>query len=201
MSVIYEKHYPHPTFEEEMKELEEYKKEVESSPNYKPEPVMTFDEFYKKMVSDRTLILIPERMKGSEEFVKLAIETSELYELDTKITRKDSHIAVNYSFDCPEAMDFLMVQIKILNEDYREKYRDYPIHNIQSRIKEKESIVEKLRRKELPQNFEESDVYHVADQIKKYSDMICIRESDYIKNPKPNGYKSYHIYLGSASEL
>ena len=36
-----------------------------------------------------------------------------------------------------EAMDFLMVQIKILNEDYREKYRDYPIHNIQSRIKEK----------------------------------------------------------------
>ena len=100
-----------------------------------------------------------------------------------------------------EAMDFLMVQIKILNEDYREKYRDYPIHNIQSRIKEKESIVEKLRRKELPQNFEESDVYHVAKKKKKYSDMICIRESDYIKNPKPNGYKSYHIYLGSASEL
>lgn len=113
-----------------------------------------------------------------------------------------------------EAMDFLMVQIKILNEDYREKYREYPIHNIQSRIKEKESIVEKLRRKELPQNFEsarnhltdiagiriicyfESDVYHVAEQIKKYSDMICIRESDYIKNPKPNGYKSYHIILG-----
>ena len=113
-----------------------------------------------------------------------------------------------------EAMDFLMVQIRILNEDYREKYRDYPIHNIQSRIKEKESIVEKLRRKELPQNFEsarnhltdiagiriicyfESDVYHVAEQIKKYSDMICIRESDYIKNPKPNGYKSYHIILG-----
>ena len=42
----------------------------------------------------------------------------------------------------------------------------------------------------------ESDVYHVAEQIKKYSDMICIRESDYIKNPKPNGYKSYHVILG-----
>lgn len=113
-----------------------------------------------------------------------------------------------------EAMDFLMVQIKILNEDYREKYKDYPIHNIQSRIKEKESIAEKLKRKKLPLNFEsarnhltdvagiriicyfESDVYHVAEQIKKYSDMICIRESDYIKNPKPNGYKSYHVILG-----
>ena len=36
-----------------------------------------------------------------------------------------------------EAMDFLMVQINVLDEDYREKYRDYPIHNIQSRINPK----------------------------------------------------------------
>ena len=50
MSVIYEKHYPHPTFEEEMKELEEYEKEMESSPDYIPEPEMTFDEFLTKMV-------------------------------------------------------------------------------------------------------------------------------------------------------
>ena len=113
-----------------------------------------------------------------------------------------------------EAMDFLMVQIKVLNEDYREKYRDYPIHNIQSRIKSKESILGKLRRKNLPADFNtakdhltdiagiriicyfESDVYHVVEQIKKYADMICIRGRDYIADPKPNGYKSYHIILG-----
>lgn len=113
-----------------------------------------------------------------------------------------------------EAMDFLMVQINVLDEDYREKYRDYPIHNIQSRIKSKESILGKLRRKNLKENFEtaknhltdiagiriicyfEADVYHVAEQLKKYTDMICMRESDYIANPKPNGYKSYHIILG-----
>ena len=57
MSVIYEKHYPHPTFEEEMKELEEYKKEVESSPDYIPEPEMTFDEFYKKIYGEFRLSL------------------------------------------------------------------------------------------------------------------------------------------------
>lgn len=108
MSVVYEKHYPHPTFEEEMKELEEYKKEMENSPDYKPEPEITFDEFYKKMMNDRTLLLLPERMKGSEEFIKLAIETSELYELDTKITRKDSHIAVDYSFDSTGDMALLV---------------------------------------------------------------------------------------------
>ena len=81
---------------------------MEKLPDYIPEPEMTFDEFYKKMMKDRTLILLPERMKGSEEFIKLAIETSEMYELDTKITRKDSHIAVNYSFDCAGDMDFLI---------------------------------------------------------------------------------------------
>ena len=53
-----------------------------------------------------------------------------------------------------EAMDFLMVQIKILNEDYREKYKDYPIHNIQARIKTKESILGKLKRKDLKTDFE-----------------------------------------------
>lgn len=113
-----------------------------------------------------------------------------------------------------EAMDFLMVQIKILNEDYREKYKDYPIHNIQARIKTKESILGKLKRKVLKTDFEtardhltdiagiriicyfESDVYHVVEQIKRYTDMICMRESDYIANPKPNGYMSYHIILG-----
>ena len=113
-----------------------------------------------------------------------------------------------------EAMDFLMVQIKILNEDYREKYKDYPIHNIQARIKTKESILGKLKRKDLKTDFEtardhltdiagiriicyfESDVYHVVEQIKRYTDMICMRESDYIANPKPNGYMSYHIILG-----
>lgn len=108
MSVVYEKHYPHPTFEEEMKELEEYKKEMENSPDFKPEPEMTFDEFYKKMMNDRTLIFLPERMKGSEKFIKLAIETSKLCELDTKITREDSHIAVDYSFDSTGDMALLV---------------------------------------------------------------------------------------------
>ncbi len=34
-----------------------------------------------------------------------------------------------------------------LNNDYRRKYKNYPIHHMQERIKKKESIEEKLRRK------------------------------------------------------
>ena len=32
--------------------------------------------------------------------------------------------------------------------------------------------------------------------LKSQSDLIVIKEKDYIRNPKPNGYRSYHIVLG-----
>lgn len=59
MSVIYEKHYPHPSFGEKMKELEKYKQEMEDSPDYEPEPMLSFEEFYNNMMKNRTLILLP----------------------------------------------------------------------------------------------------------------------------------------------
>ena len=40
------------------------------------------------------------------------------------------------------------------------------------------------------------DIYSLADIIKFQSDLIIIRECDYIKQPKPNGYRSYHIIVG-----
>ena len=32
--------------------------------------------------------------------------------------------------------------------------------------------------------------------MKQQSDLIVIRERDYIANPKPNGYRSYHLIIG-----
>ena len=49
-----------------------------------------------------------------------------------------------------EAMTRLEVRMNGLNEDYRKKYRDYPIHNIQARIKSRKSIEKKLSSKNLP---------------------------------------------------
>lgn len=107
MAIIYEKHYPHPTLEEEMKELEEYMKEHESDPGYEPSPTPLFKEFCQSIAENTTLILIPEKAKRAEDFIKLAIEASKIYELDTKISREDSHIAVDYSFDSAGDMALL----------------------------------------------------------------------------------------------
>lgn len=37
------------------------------------------------------------------------------------------------------------------------------------------------------------DAYSVADLLKQQSDITVIKEKDYIKNPKNNGYRSLHV--------
>ena len=40
------------------------------------------------------------------------------------------------------------------------------------------------------------DIYNLTAALKKQSDLVIIKEKDYIRNAKPNGYRSYHIVLG-----
>ena len=40
-----------------------------------------------------------------------------------------------------------------------------------------------------------SDIYRIADAIAKQSDVTVLRVKDYIANPKPNGYTSYHMIV------
>lgn len=86
-----------------------------------------------------------------------------------------------------------------------------PIEYIKTRIKSEESMKEKLQRKNLPVNLETAltqvydaagiriicayidDVYEVVEMLKQFNNLKVLKEKDYIKNPKPNGYRSYHI--------
>ena len=86
-----------------------------------------------------------------------------------------------------------------------------PIEYITSRVKTEESMKEKLKRKNLSVNLENAltkvydaagiriiceyidDVYSVVKMLKKFKDLKILQEKDYIKNPKENGYRSYHI--------
>jgi len=113
-----------------------------------------------------------------------------------------------------EAMSIIIVKLEALNEDFRRRFSDYPIHNIQKRIKQKDSIEKKLKRKKKEISlyaaaneltdiagvrvicYFEQDVYSVVQLIKKQSDLIVVKETDYIQTPKNNGYKSYHLVVG-----
>lgn len=108
----------------------------------------------------------------------------------------------------------LLVRLDALNRDYRLKYKNYPIHHIQDRIKRRESIEKKLLKRNLRVSAEEArenltdiagvriicyfeeDVYSVVSLIKKQADILILIEKDYIQNPKENGYMSYHLIIG-----
>ena len=113
-----------------------------------------------------------------------------------------------------DAQDILHARLNVLEHNLYNESAAHPIHNIQYRIKEKESIENKLQKKEKEPTvmnakdylqdiagarvicYFTEDIYNLVDTLKFQSDLITIRERDYIKYPKPNGYRSYHIIVG-----
>lgn len=105
------------------------------------------------------------------------------------------------------------ISTKLENLDDEFQYRDLanPIHHMESRLKSLESILGKLKRRNLPLELSSvknnirdiagirvicnyiDDVYEVAELLSKQSDVKVLRVKDYIKDPKPNGYRSLHI--------
>ena len=113
-----------------------------------------------------------------------------------------------------DAMNLILTRLDILNHQAGDRDEPQPIHSITSRIKEKDSIEKKLRKKHSDGSvrdarallkdiagirvicFFERDIRLLAGCLKKQADLIVISEKDYIKNPKPNGYRSFHLILG-----
>ncbi|MBE6162043.1 MAG: GTP pyrophosphokinase family protein [Streptococcus equinus] len=82
-----------------------------------------------------------------------------------------------------------------------------------ARVKTPESMVEKCQRKSLSVTTESAlkeirdsiglrivcgfvdDIYTLAELIRQFDDCKVVAEKDYIKNAKPNGYRSYHMIV------
>jgi putative GTP pyrophosphokinase len=110
------------------------------------------------------------------------------------------------------AVNSVKMKLEVWNQEFRLESRHNPIHHIESRIKSPESTAEKLRRQGQPVRMdllEEyvmdlagvrvvccyiDDVYQIAELL-KISDLESFRIRDYIREPKPNGYRSYHMIL------
>lgn len=129
---------------------------------------------------------------------------------DTKLLRDGfAQFMLNYQF----AMDEIMTKIDILKTEFEYLHEYSPIEHVKARLKSPESLLEKVRRHELPLSFESisenvldvagvriicsfiSDAYWVARMITSQRDITVVRVKDYIANPKPNGYKSLHIIV------
>lgn len=107
----------------------------------------------------------------------------------------------------------IATKLENLNDEFKCTRDRNPIHLIQTRVKSPKSILEKLERRGLPVTLESAmenltdiagvrvicsyidDIYMIADLLTSQNDIELVRRSDYIKNPKPSGYRSLHLIV------
>lgn len=111
------------------------------------------------------------------------------------------------------ALKEINTKIEILNEEFVHIYGHTPIEHIKSRLKSPESIIKKLKGNGLEATIDNmverlsdiagiriicsftQDIYQIADMISRHKDVTVLYVKDYIRHPKPNGYKSYHMVV------
>ena len=111
------------------------------------------------------------------------------------------------------ALKEIGTKLEILNDEFQHVHRYNPIEHIKSRLKSPESIVKKLKKRGYESTIENmveyindiagirvicsftSDIYQIAEMISNQSDIKVLSVKDYIKNPKPSGYRSYHMLV------
>ena len=114
-------------------------------------------------------------------------------------------------YDC--AMLEVKTKLEVLNKELALVHSRNPFESIKCRIKSRESIFGKLERRGLEfsiENIEKNlndiagirvicsfpeDIYMLVDCLLQQDDILLVEKKDYIKNPKPNGYRSLHLIL------
>ena len=93
----------------------------------------------------------------------------------------DQWRSVMFLYD--SALKKVNTKIEILNNEFVNRYDYNPIEHI--------SDIAGIR---IICSFT-SDIYQIAEMIAHQADVTVLHVKDYIKNPKPNGYKSYHMVV------
>ncbi len=114
---------------------------------------------------------------------------------------------------CRCAMMEVETKFKVLNEQFSLEQERNHIETIKARLKSPESIMEKLQRKNLAYSVENiekyihdiagirvicpfiKDIYILYECFIEQDDIKVLEVKDYIKNPKPNGYRSLHLIV------
>ena len=140
---------------------------------------------------EQSIVSVPDLAQVPEEFVNMARQFQEAMMMYTCAIR----------------------EVKTKIEELSVKNSRNPIEMIKSRVKKPISIVEKLHRRGLEVSLESmianlddvagiriicsflDDIYAVADMLVRQDDIRVVAVKDYIKNPKPNGYRSYHMIV------
>ena len=113
------------------------------------------------------------------------------------------------------AVDNFLLKFQFLKNQYNLKGLKNPIVDITGRVKTPSSITEKLERLNMDKtDYKEltdiggvritckfiQDVYAIYELIKTRKDIQIVLVKDYIKYPKPSGYRSLHLIVKYSAE-
>lgn len=111
------------------------------------------------------------------------------------------------------AMKEMKLRFDILRDEYKFVHQYDPIYDITSRIKSIDGITAKLQKqgKEITvtniENYVDdiagiriccnysTDIYRLVDMIMNQKDIEVLNSKDYMNDPKPSGYRSYHMIV------
>jgi len=158
------------------------------------------------------VLLMNFNMNPNSELVQSAVNVPNLVPVpDALISQAKEFQMAMMMYTC--AIREVKTKLEVPNDELSVRNQRNPIEVIKSRVKKPLSIVEKLQRRNLPvslesmmQNLDDiagirvvcsfvDDIYAVANMLVSQDDITVITIKDYIKHPKPNGYRSYHLII------
>ena len=107
----------------------------------------------------------------------------------------------------------MRTKLEVLSRDLEARYRRNPIEFVETRLKKPSSIARKLKSFGLEVTVDNmvarlsdiaglrvlcayiDDIYEIARMLARQHDVRVITVKDYIKSPKSNGYRSYHMIV------
>ncbi|AQA01978.1 GTP pyrophosphokinase [Mycobacterium sp. MS1601] len=139
------------------------------------------------------------------------LDTEPLWDLDEfrRLREEFSRFMFSYKF----GMEEVTTKVGILQQEFEHLQQYNPIEHVTSRLKTPDSVLDKIARKKCPPRFDSirktitdiagvritcsftSDVYRVSEALTRQDDVIVLEVKDYVRQPKPNGYRSLHLIL------
>ncbi|WIV43043.1 GTP pyrophosphokinase [Glutamicibacter nicotianae] len=130
-----------------------------------------------------------------------------------RLTKAFHHDFQRFMMEYQFAVDEVLTKVSILREEFLYLHKYNPIEHVSSRVKTPESIMRKVARRNIApsltairENLSDiagvritcsfvKDIYKVLNTLTAQNDLKVIQIKDYIKNPKPSGYKSVHAIV------
>ena len=118
-----------------------------------------------------------------------------------------------YVAECEAALRITVAKIVNMREIIKMSNKRNPFNSIDDRIKTYDSVIEKCKRRNYPLSIEsikknildvagiriitpfKDDIYDVVEIFHHIPGFNIQAEKDYVKNPKKNGYSSYHMCM------